>query len=165
MKPKYVLVWCRPEVARLIAKHVRCKIYLPLTPFNLLRKLMGWPITFKTAGMWKSVLIDEDISVDKNLFVQWCRTVGIPTYVLCHGVLGQKWGFVPLTADKIFVWGRASKAKLESWGVEPDRIIVSGNPLYTKYRPHSIKSAMKNECLNFDSDIPAEEIIGDYLSL
>ncbi len=89
---------------------------------------------FKNAQHAKSVLLDEDISPAKNAFCQVARQYGVATYVECHGALGHKSGFLPLTADRIFVWGHAQRDKLVRWGCPPERIVVSGCSRYLKYQ-------------------------------
>ena len=74
----------------------------------------------------KEVHVNEDISIIKNLFVQVATRCSVKSFVHMHGCLGQKHGFLPLTADKILVWDIRNKEKLISWGLESDRIIVEG---------------------------------------
>jgi len=60
---------------------------------------------------------------------------GTPSIVVQHGYFwpnpkGWGWlrGFVPLTADRIAVWGEAFKKALVQQGVEPSRVFVTGHP-------------------------------------
>lgn len=85
------------------------------------------------------VHVDEDISVYKNLFIQVANKFGVATFVHQHGALGQKHGFLPLTAKYMVVWDERNKLKLTSWGLEPDRIIVGGYD--ERYKP--IKESLK----------------------
>ena len=89
---------------------------------------------FKKAHALKTVLLDEDISSSKIAFCQIARQYQVSTFVECHGLIGGKHGFVPLNADKIFVWGRAQKSKLTKWGCPEGKIIVSGHSRYGQYQ-------------------------------
>ena len=88
---------------------------------------------FQEARSMKSLLLDEDVLPSKNAFCQVARKYGVASFVECHGSVGHKIGFLPLTADRIFVWGRAQKDKLVQWGCPSERIIVSG---CSRYRPY-----------------------------
>jgi hypothetical protein len=81
----------------------------------------------------KSLLVDEDRSVYKNLLVQTSKRYTTKSYVNCHGEPFHKIGFLPLTADFIFAWGRKQKEIFTGWGLERDRIIVTGCSKYDKY--------------------------------
>lgn len=88
---------------------------------------------FESAGSLRSALLDEDISMKKNIFCQTAAQYKVTTYIKAHGALGGKIGFLPLTAHKIFVWGRQSQKKLQAWGGDPSRAVVSGCSWYEKY--------------------------------
>ncbi len=79
---------------------------------------------FKTMPKLKTVILDEDISPDKNALCQVARQYGAKSTVICHGQLGIISGFLPLTADFIQVKYPEQKSKLIKWGLEPFRIIV-----------------------------------------
>ncbi|MBN1688185.1 MAG: hypothetical protein JW893_03720 [Candidatus Omnitrophica bacterium] len=81
----------------------------------------------------RSILLDEDVAPTKNAACQIARLCGVRSFVECHGALGEKSGFAPVTADIIFVWGTAQKVKLAAWGVPEEKIIVSGCTRYTAY--------------------------------
>lgn len=72
----------------------------------------------------KEIVLDEDISPDKNALCQIASQRGIRTVVQCHGNLGIITGFLPLTADFMQVKWPEQRAKLIKWGLEPYRIIV-----------------------------------------
>jgi len=88
---------------------------------------------FKQSPQLEAALLDEDISPEKNAFCQIAKRYGVQTTVECHGALGHRLGFLPLTADFIFVWGEAQKAKMIEWGGEERQILVSG---CSKYSAH-----------------------------
>lgn len=89
---------------------------------------------FQRASRMRAVLLDEDIDPCKNAFCQVARQYNVKTFVELHGALGARHGLIPLTADKIFVWGQAQKNRLIRWGCPADRIIVSGCSRYGYYQ-------------------------------
>ena len=61
------------------------------------------------------------------------RTLGIPTYTLVHGTLGQRCnGFYPLLADTVFCWGKIDRDKFLAAGVAPERALIGGCPRLTR---------------------------------
>jgi len=80
-----------------------------------------------------SALLDEDVAPIKNAFCQIAKQHRVQTAVESHGALGTMGGFLPLSANRIFVWGNAQKEKLERWGCPSEKIIVSGRSLYADY--------------------------------
>ncbi len=82
----------------------------------------------------QSTLLDEDLSPFKNALCQVAQKFNKKCYVEAHGALGDKYGYLPLTADHMFVWGEAQKNKLVEWGCPPDRMIVSGCSKYEAYK-------------------------------
>lgn len=84
----------------------------------------------------QSVLLDEDQSPLKNALCQTAMKFKRTCFVEMHGSLGDKYGYLPLTADFMFVWGEPQKQKLIRWGCDPGRIIVSG---CSKYEPYKAK--------------------------
>jgi len=81
----------------------------------------------------KEVVVDEDVVSFNKLLVSTAKTQDITTVVLCHGLIGHPVGFLPLTADRIIVWGKTMKQQLKTWGVAEDCIEVLGNPNYDSF--------------------------------
>lgn len=98
---------------------------------------------FREAGSLSSALLDEDISIFKNIFCQVASKYGVKTSVKAHGALGGKIGFLPLTADNILVWGEKGKKKLIRWGVDPKKVRVTGCSWHEKYRKSDRLKARK----------------------
>ncbi len=70
------------------------------------------------------------------------RTLGIPTYTLVHGPLGEKCrSFYPLLADKVFCWGQIDRDKFIEVGLDPGRTILGGCPRLTRDLPLSAGEA------------------------
>jgi hypothetical protein len=57
------------------------------------------------------------------------RGLGIPTFSVVHGVIGEKCvGFYPLLADEVFCWGEMDRDKFLAAGLDPARAVVAGCP-------------------------------------
>lgn len=109
-------------------------------------------VFFRRASLLKSVVMDEDVSPSKNAFCQMARQFGVKTYVSLHGALGKRNSYVPLTADAIFVWGRAQQNKLIQWGVENERIFPTGYSRYTPYKRMNADEIKKSLCREYGFD-------------
>lgn len=96
---------------------------------------------FKESKSLRTVLLDEDISPPKNAFCQIAKTFNVTSFVECHGALGHRLGFLPLTADFIFVWGNEQKKKLVKWGADPSQLIVTGCSRYVPYSELTVDQA------------------------
>lgn len=106
----------------------------------------------------KGILLDEDISPFKNTFCQIARIKNRKTYVECHGAVTAKHGFVPVTADHVFVWGARQKDKLIEWGCPASKIIISGCSKYGKYERISDRIARRRICELFKLN-PSQRIV------
>jgi hypothetical protein len=73
-------------------------------------------------------------------FVLAARQAGIPTYTQTHGLLNSKFAYYPLIADKIFAWGNYHRELLLSWGVSPERILVTGATQYESIEGDLVKN-------------------------
>ncbi len=80
-----------------------------------------------------SLLVDQDRGIYHNILVQVANNYNCLTYVNLHGDPFHRIGFLPLTADYIFVWGAQQKELFENWGLHSDRIVVTGCSKYDKY--------------------------------
>ncbi|CAN7182154.1 UDP-N-acetylglucosamine 2-epimerase [Rossellomorea sp. LjRoot5] len=76
----------------------------------------------------------------------------ISTLVVQHGATNGKFGFSPLIADNIAVWGNISKKTLIEWGVAAESIHITGNPRYEEYK-------------KFNNDISINKIHNDNKQL
>ena len=98
----------------------------------------------------RAVLLDEDITPNKNAFCQIASKHSVHSYVECHGALAGAYGYTPLTAYRIFVWGAEQKNRLIQWGCPPDKVIVSGCSRYRQYQKMSDADARKDVFRRFN---------------
>lgn len=77
-----------------------------------------------------AIVLDEDATPMPRAAIAVARRHGIPSLVVQHGAPACRFGFAPLAADRVLVWGHAAQRQLEQWGVSSDRIRVTGSPLH-----------------------------------
>ena len=74
------------------------------------------------------LVLDEDATPMKRAAVLVARHWGTRSTVVQHGAPCGPFGFVPLAADEICVWGETTRRALVDWGVPHQRIRVTGWP-------------------------------------
>ncbi|HUY36046.1 MAG TPA: hypothetical protein VMV69_25125 [Pirellulales bacterium] len=74
------------------------------------------------------LVLDEDATPLKRAAVAIARRWGARSTVVEHGAPCGPFGFAPLAADEICVWGESTRRELVGWGVPPGRIHVTGWP-------------------------------------
>jgi hypothetical protein len=74
-----------------------------------------------------AVVTDYDRAGLASSLVLAARSVGIATFSLQHGVLGQDAeGYVPVIADRMFCWGELHRRLMTEAGQDPDRLEIGG---------------------------------------
>lgn len=77
-----------------------------------------------------AIVLDEDATPLKRAVVALARRHAAPSMVVQHGAPCGRFGFSPLAADKIGVWGDATRAQLRAWNVPDEQIAVVGWPCF-----------------------------------
>ncbi len=72
------------------------------------------------------LVLDEDATPMARAVVAAGRRYGARSLVVQHGAPCCRFGFAPLAADRIAVWGPSSKETLVRWGVNPEQIRITG---------------------------------------
>lgn len=80
------------------------------------------------------VVLDEDQTPFARLVVGAARRAGARSWVVQHGAPGVSFGFAPLEADRVAVWGESSRRQLVAWGVSDYQIAVTGSPTHDALR-------------------------------
>ncbi|HET6882832.1 MAG TPA: hypothetical protein VFI31_21875 [Pirellulales bacterium] len=75
-----------------------------------------------------ALIVDEDATPFKRLAVALARRYGARSAVVQHGAPCGPFGFAPLAADEIAVWGDSARRQLEAWSVPAERIRLVGWP-------------------------------------
>jgi len=58
----------------------------------------------------------------------------ITTVVIQHGVINPPYGYTPLLANYVFVWGEMQKKQYRTLGVAEERIKVTGSPIISEVK-------------------------------
>jgi hypothetical protein len=78
------------------------------------------------------LVMDEDATPMKRIALATARRYGGKSYVVQHGAPVARFGFAPLAADGIFVWGRSTREQLQRWDVPAERVFVTGSPSHDR---------------------------------
>jgi hypothetical protein len=81
----------------------------------------------------QTLVLGEDATPLARAAVAVARRYGVPSCVLQHGAPCCRFGFAPLTADRILVWGQSSARQLIDWGVSEERIETLGSPWHEEF--------------------------------
>jgi len=73
------------------------------------------------------LILSEDATPFSRAAVLTARRHGVRSVVVQHGAPGVRFGFAPLLADAFAAWDDASREQLIAWGVESERIAVTGS--------------------------------------
>lgn len=73
------------------------------------------------------VVLASDAHRVSRMVVLLCKTMGIRTVVYQHGATIWEYGYVPVFADRMLVWGEASKQWFTDRGVNAEQLIEVGN--------------------------------------
>ncbi|MFH0983999.1 MAG: hypothetical protein V1882_00530 [Candidatus Omnitrophota bacterium] len=125
---------------------------------HLLSDIDAMECFFKKVPNLRSALMDEDVDPCKNAFAQLARIHRVKTFVELHGAIGAPHGLIPLTADQMFVWGKAQKEKLIRWGCPADRIVTSGCSRYEHYQKLDYVKVRREVCQDLKLD-PAKKVV------
>ncbi len=78
----------------------------------------------------KAKIIVVDYDRDKYIpLILAGKTLEIKTITLQHGVINPPYGYTPILADEIWVWGSLWSSLLQEMGVTEKRIRITGTPI------------------------------------
>lgn len=124
------------------------------------------------------ILVDEDRTEEKRLFIALGKSRGIKSAVLMHGAPTRWIGFAPLYADYFITWGEAYISRLVEWGIPRNKILVGGSPYHEQIKKelNGREQELKNRyqippfkkvmllALNIYREKPTEDIQGQSIS-
>lgn len=92
------------------------------------------------------VMVAEDAILFNKSIVSVAISAGLPSVVLQKGACCHDISFVPVTADKILVWGKAASDYLINSGVRKEKIVIAGSLRFQSHK--KADGAKKREILN-----------------
>jgi Capsule polysaccharide biosynthesis protein len=93
----------------------------------------------------KLIILGTDCHRLSRHLVIISKKYNIKSLVIQHGATNGKYGFAPLFANKIAVWGNISKKILIDWGIPEENIIITGNPRFGKIKSYRQKDCCKSK--------------------
>jgi len=114
------------------------------------------------------LVLDEDSTPTARAAVAVAREQGIGSIVLQHGAPCVRFGYSPLAADRICVWGEASRQRFIDWGVPAERIRVTGSPKHDELlhgQPTARTAATKGLRVLVLGTLPPEDDRPDSVAL
>ena len=106
---------------RLDRAHLLSKLVLSLIRFHAARQ---WIERVKPAG----IVVEFDRTEKTVPLVLAANLCGVKVITFQHGMINSFYGYLPLLADHILVWGQRSSERLIGYGVSERQIIVAGCP-------------------------------------
>ena len=82
--------------------------------------------TFLDTVQPAAVVTDAEHNYRWSCLILAARQRGIPTATMMHGVIYSSYGYTPLLSDIAFCWGREQVEQMIAFGVEPERLAITG---------------------------------------
>lgn len=87
-----------------------------------------------------ALILEEDATPLGRAAVAIAQHHGTASMVVQHGAPCCRFGFAPLAADRILVWGESSREQLVRWGVPAEQIRVTGSPRHDRLHARFAKT-------------------------
>ncbi|HME41637.1 MAG TPA: hypothetical protein VKF36_01010 [Syntrophorhabdales bacterium] len=95
------------------------------------KELLAGSISRK--GM-RALCVPNDLSFFHRISIDLFKEARLPTFLFLHGVPGRYNAVDDNTTDYLIVWGSRIKKLYIEAGVKPEKILVSGHPLYKEFQ-------------------------------
>ena len=147
-----------PHWLAVLTKHC-CRLGLPLWALSQLMDVLVLASQQALGALFwlrrtrpKAIICEFDRHRRTAPWMLAAKRIGIPTYTLQHGMINLAYGYLPLVADKILVWGKDSDRTLRGFGLPNARVEVVGHPgLYHEPLPDARQVCAE---LNLDPEKP-----------
>jgi|TARA_R110000737_G_scaffold296970_2_gene303616 hypothetical protein len=93
--------------------------------------LTNW-IAFFDCFTFNKIIVDFDRDYINAPLVLAAKHHKIQTVTLVHGVINPPYGYYPIIADEIWMWGDHQKKQMIESGLEENKIRIVGNPIVRK---------------------------------
>jgi len=111
----------------------------------------------------EALVLDEDATPMARAATAAARRHGARSLVVQHGIPASRFGFAPLAADRILVWGRSSAEQLVRWGVPAEQIRITGWPRAVAARTDG-RRASAEKCILLLDTVPPRANRPDVLA-
>ena len=82
----------------------------------------------------EKLVLNTDVHKLSRIMTLLARNSGIPSFVLQHGATIGKFGYLPILATKIFLWGQESYQWLKNNKQAENKLVITGSPRMDSYR-------------------------------
>ncbi len=90
------------------------------------------------------ILTEFDRNRSSSCLILAAAQRGIPTATLVHGTINPPYGYTPVLADRIFVWGEIQRRQLLDLEVDSDKIRLVGFPRVRPPEPRDAAAIKKS---------------------
>ena len=81
----------------------------------------------------KFIIVESDRNNLSSPLVMASKKLLIPSFSLMHGNVQYDFGYVPILADQLLVWGAYQKKRLIKYGANEDQIRITGVPQFSNH--------------------------------
>lgn len=139
------------------------KIFTEL--FFSLHTSFVWQHYLKSSSI-KILVVDHDRQKKNAPIICAAKSLNIKTITLMHGVINPPFGYTPLIANEIWVWGELQKMQLLKLGCTAEKIRIVGNPMIEKAVSKQYNGINKiGIAVNPIGDLKNEEIWKDKIEI
>jgi hypothetical protein len=92
----------------------------------------------------KALFLSNDMAFLEKLFISIFKDLNLPTFVFLHGIPTAYNNIDNNRADYLVVWSDKIKNTYINTGVDKEKIIVSGNPIYSSKIINSLSFSLNN---------------------
>lgn len=133
-----------------IAEQVLPGVFLDL--IIQLNRASTWKKYFSLSNNIKLVAGDYDRGNESSAVFIAAKACGIKTVVIQHGVVNPPYGFFPLIADKVCVWGEIQELQFKKMNTAQTRILVTGTPIIDHKQKNAASKEEISEKYSMDSN-------------
>lgn len=91
------------------------------------------------------IIFDTDSRDRTRVFSLIASKINIPTLVVQHGLIGRPLGDIPFISKKYVLWGEIFKEVHKKYGLDPNKIIITGAPRFDEYSFLNQKQKLKQK--------------------
>ncbi len=88
---------------------------------------------------FKALLVPNDSTFFELLNIKIFKKLSKPSFLFLHGLPSRYSTYDEVNTDYLVVWGEKIKENYVKCGFEPNKIIVSGHPLYTNFKSNQLR--------------------------
>ncbi len=102
----------------------------------------------------RAILTEFDRNRNASCLILAAIHHGVPTATLVHGTINPPYGYNPVLADRILVWGEVQRRQLLDLGTDPDKIRLTGFARVQRSEPRDTASIKQSVGLS-----PAKPVV------